>query len=84
MPTIRFEDKVIEVEENSSIKPACLELGVPFGCQAGICGTCIIDVVEGEENLSDLSVEEEDMGMSEVRRLACQAKIKQGDITIKL
>ncbi|WP_127718421.1 2Fe-2S iron-sulfur cluster-binding protein [Halobacteriovorax sp. HLS] len=33
---------------------------LPSGCLAGSCGSCRINVIEGEENLSKLSVIEKD------------------------
>ncbi|RMF06127.1 (2Fe-2S)-binding protein [Candidatus Woesearchaeota archaeon] len=72
-----------EVQDGESIKDACEKLGVPFGCSEGICGACEIEVVEGFENLSDKTQNEEDMGLEENRRLACQCKIKQGEIKIR-
>ena len=43
----------------------------------------MIDIVEGQENLSELTQEEKDMGMNKTRRLACQCKIKSGNVKIK-
>ncbi|PIO08685.1 ferredoxin [Candidatus Pacearchaeota archaeon CG10_big_fil_rev_8_21_14_0_10_34_12] len=72
----------IEIEENSKIKDACEELGVPFSCKNGTCGTCMIDIVSGEENLSELTEKEKDLFRDETHRLACQCKIKKGDVVI--
>ena len=85
MAKIIFSDngKEINVEDKDFIKDACEKLGVPFSCTEGICGTCIIDVADGQENLSELTQEEKDMGMNRTRRLACQCKIKSGVIKIK-
>ena len=44
-----------EVQDGEPIQKASEELGVPFNCTNGICGTCMIDIVEGEENLSELT-----------------------------
>lgn len=71
-----------EVLENDSIQEACEELGVPFCCKDGLCGTCMIDIVEGEENLSELTEEEHDLERDRKHRLACQCKIKQGNVKI--
>jgi len=72
----------IELSEEEDIKEACERLGVPFGCQNGLCGTCMIDVDSGEENLSELTEEEEILERNEKHRLACQCKIKNGDVII--
>jgi ferredoxin len=84
MATIELDGNKETVEENSQIRDACEELGVPFGCRYGICGTCKIDIIEGEENLQELTQEEIDMDRDKNHRLACQAKIKQGSVKIKL
>lgn len=74
--------KEIEVEEGQYIRKAAEELGVSFACNIGMCGACIINIVEGEENLSDLTQEEKDMDMDKKKRLACQCRMGKGDVTI--
>ena len=85
MAKIIFSDngRKINVKDRESIKDACEKLGVPFSCAEGICGTCMIDIVDGQENLSELTQEEKDMGMNGTRRLACQCKINGGIVKIK-
>ena len=79
---INNEDEV-EITDGEGIKDACEENGVPFACEEGICGTCIIEVEEGMENLSEFTEEEEDfIGDEGCERLACQCKIKQGCVKI--
>ena len=73
-----------ELQEGASIKGCCEEAGVPFACEEGICGTCIIEVMEGEEHLTSYNEEEEAFlgpkpenlkpGQA-CERLACQCKI---------
>ncbi len=82
MAIIKTETKEIEVEDGSKIKDACIKLGVPFGCSAGVCGTCMIDVLEGANNLGELTKEEEDMHRDREHRLACQCTIKSGEVKI--
>ncbi len=73
----------VEIEDGTSIKDACEENGVPFACEEGICGTCVIEVEEGMENLSPFTEEEEDfIGDACNERLACQCKIKGGCVKI--
>ena len=71
-----------EIPDGEKIQEVCEELGVPFSCTNGICGTCMVDIVKGEENLSELTEEEEDLGRDKKHRLACQCKIKSGEVTI--
>ncbi|HJZ19224.1 MAG TPA: 2Fe-2S iron-sulfur cluster-binding protein [Candidatus Nanoarchaeia archaeon] len=70
------------VSDGEKIKTACEELGVLFGCEDGICGTCMINIVSGEKNLSDLTQAEKDLERDLKNRLACQCKIKKGDVKI--
>ena len=54
------------------------------GCSEGVCGTCVIEVVEGMDNLSDFTQEERDfLGDQNCERLACQCKLKGGCVKIK-
>ncbi|NQV91915.1 2Fe-2S iron-sulfur cluster binding domain-containing protein [Candidatus Woesearchaeota archaeon] len=85
MANVILGDKREEVKDGDNIKAACEELGVPFGCKEGVCGTCKIVIEEGEENLGPLTSKEEEMeDRDETHRLACQAKITSGTITIKI
>lgn len=77
------DGKETDVKDNGPIKEACEDLGVPFGCQNGICGVCTIEIVEGAGNLQPLNDREEAMGCNSKKRLACQCKIKKGNIKIK-
>lgn len=73
----------VEVEDGERIQEVCEEAGVPFACTEGVCGTCVIEVIEGSENLSDFTqAEEEFLGETEDERLACQCRVKSG--TVKL
>jgi ferredoxin len=73
-----------EVPDGEPIASACEEAGVPFACTEGVCGTCIIEVVEGMENLSPVTQEEKDfLGEQNKERMACQCKLKSGLIKIK-
>lgn len=83
MAKLIINDKELFVDDNSAIIHACEDAGVPFSCQAGVCGTCQIEIVEGAGNLAELNQEEEDMGMDTFNRLACQCRIKSGDVRIQ-
>ena len=83
MAVIKTKDQQIELSDNTPIKDACEELGVLFGCRSGFCGTCMIEVVADEQNLSELTEEEIAMDRDRTHRLACQAKIKTETVTIK-
>jgi ferredoxin len=72
-----------EVSDGSPIQPTCEEAGVPFGCSEGICGTCVITIKEGKENLSEYTDREKDfLGNEGHERLACQCRLKKGTVKI--
>ncbi len=60
---------------------------IPFGCRSAACGTCLIRVITGSENLTPSTEEEiellNDFDLNKPDyRLACQCKIL-GDICIE-
>ena len=72
-----------EVADGSPIQEICEEAGVPFACTEGVCGTCVIEVVEGMDNLSSFTQEEKDfLGDPNRERLACQCKLQGGCVKI--
>lgn len=78
------ESQEFDLEEGASIVEPCESAGVPFACTEGVCGTCVIEVVEGNENLSEFTQEEYDFLGDDTsnERLACQCKIKGGCVKI--
>lgn len=85
MAKLIFEDgDEVEIADGSEIQQACEEQGVPFACTEGVCGTCVIEVDEGMDNLSEFTEAEEDfLGELDTERLACQCKINQGCVKVK-
>ncbi|HNA61963.1 MAG TPA: 2Fe-2S iron-sulfur cluster-binding protein [Rhabdochlamydiaceae bacterium] len=72
------------IPDGEGIASACEEAGVPFACTEGVCGTCVIEVVEGINNLSPINQEEKDfLGEQDKERLACQCKLLRGVVKIK-
>lgn len=91
MPKITFikQNLVVNVREGTEFKRIpYFNSATPlkFGCCQGSCGTCAIKVIQGEENLSPLSVNEKNtlcrLGLHS-HRLACQCAIK-GDVIIEV
>lgn len=76
--TVPVGVRVIEISEKVSS-------GLVYGCREGDCGTCIMKVVDGWENLSTPSVIEDkvlrDNAAGKHNRLACQAQVL-GDVTV--
>lgn len=86
MAKLIFEDTKEEYElaDGASLIEACEEAGVPFACTEGVCGTCVIEVTEGMENLSNFNQAEIDfLGELDRERLACQCCIKHGCVKVK-
>lgn len=88
MAKILFENSgdVISLEDGSAITEICEEAGVPFACTEGVCGTCVIEVREGMENLTPQTPEERDFLGEEpgCERLACQCKIRTGAVKLSI
>ncbi len=80
---IRF-DKEAEAPVNQSLVEPCEQLGITFGCQNGLCGTCLVDILSGAEFLTPVNEDEELMGIAHGQRLACQCKITNKDAVIKI
>lgn len=78
------EPKEIELADDSEVRDACEELGVEFGCKNGFCRTCEVTVLEGYDNLTPLTDNEEFISIIPPRRLMCQCRIKQGTVKIKV
>ena len=63
------------------VRESAEEQGIPFACSEGYCGTCIVEVVEGGENLTPPTQQEIDfLGEEGVKkeRMACQCRLKGG------
>lgn len=91
MPKVTFIDtgKQAECPAGGSLKDVTKNNSWPiaYGCEDGVCGTCLIQAQEGGANLSPIEETEnqtlEMMGMNDgEHRLACQCKVN-GDVTIK-
>ncbi len=86
MAKLIFEDtgEDFELPDDSPITEACEQAGVPFACTEGVCGTCVVEVTEGMENLTEFNEAEADfLGELDRERLACQCKIKCGKVKVK-
>ena len=78
-------DEETELDNESPIAEACERSGLPFACTEGMCGTCIVEVLEGNENLSEPTQPEIDFlgeDGTKKERMACQCKIKGGCVKI--
>lgn len=60
--TIENNGQVMEIEENNLLSKELDASNSPilFGCRTGICGTCLLTVVEGSENTNEASEDEKE------------------------
>lgn len=70
--TISSSDHQFEVEENETILDAAIRqnVGLPYGCRNGRCGSCVADLVSGEVRYHGSPPALEEAG--EGKCLACQ------------
>lgn len=83
--TIETTGDQIEVEEGQTMLDACLRAGVwlPHACCHGMCGTCKIDVVDGEVDHGEASgFALMDFERDEGKALACCATL-ESDVSIE-
>lgn len=89
MPSVTFQTsgKSIEIDKDSNLLRMSIryEGSIPFKCGGGLCGTCRVQIIDGQENLSKVMKKEIDrLGQERLDqgyRLACQTFVT-GDITI--
>jgi len=92
MPRVTFlNDGIsVEVEAGSTVQLAAQRAGsgLPFGCRAGTCGTCVLRVVNGLESLEAPGFVEADT-LAEIgedgdsARLGCQLVVDEEPIAVK-
>ncbi|VVC84785.1 2Fe-2S iron-sulfur cluster binding domain-containing protein [Sideroxydans sp. CL21] len=60
---------------------------ITYGCREGECGTCMMKITSGMENMSQRSVLEDKVLQENMAgrndRLACQAQVLGGEISVK-
>ncbi len=92
MPKIEFlgnsigPAKTVDVEKGGELVDICDQAfaPIPFSCRSASCGTCHIEILEGEELLAPAEEQEEELldilgsGGDGSTRLACQARVKPG------
>ncbi len=91
MPKITFiaDNKSADANDGELLREACQrnDFTLPFGCENGLCGTCLVAIKSGAQNLSEKTDQEKDtlevLMAYEDQRLACQCHVK-GDVTFDL
>lgn len=74
----------VDAPEGGSLLDVCddADASIPFSCRSANCGTCRIDVLEGQDELEP--AEDDEQSVLDIfldpptRRLACQAKMRPG------
>ena len=94
MPKVLFvangfgNSKTVDASEGGELVDICdLHFApVPFSCRSASCGTCHIDVLEGEEHLEPPEAAEAELIelLGGHGRLACQARLKSGPGLIRI
>ena len=84
MALLKTRTSEMEVTDGSRLEEAAEELGAPFGCRHGVCGACVTPVLEGMDNLSEPSDEEESFGLAAGERMMCQCRITSGTVLLDL
>lgn len=82
MAKLYIDDVEFEIPDGEKIDDVSENEGIPFSCNSGVCGTCQIEVLEGQENLNELNDEENELGMDRNNRLSCQCRIISGTVKI--
>jgi ferredoxin len=77
--TVPRGTRIVEVAEKAGAS-------IPFGCKENDCGDCMVEVLQGADNLSSPSALETDLLKQKMakpgNRLACQAMVL-GNVTVK-
>lgn len=82
MAILKAGNQEVSVPDGESFIDQAEELGVPFGCTMGNCGTCITIVKDGMENLSPQNEQELEFRLEDGERLMCQCKILGGTVVL--
>ncbi len=84
MAVIRFEGDEATLVDGESLLEVAEELGVPLGCQDGVCCTCKATVTSGLENLKELTEKEIEAELGKNERLICQCIVTSGTVELIL
>lgn len=90
MPKITFAkaQSPIDVPVGAPLMQSLLDAGLPVASSCsgeGVCCKCVVTILEGKENLSPITTNEEDLreihDLSRNQRVSCQTHV-MGDIKI--
>lgn len=75
MATLAIGEKKVTVDLHQVLIDAGEDLGIPFSCESGVCETCKVKVIGGQELLTEPTEEEQEMDLEKDERLCCQMQI---------
>jgi ferredoxin len=89
VPSVTFQNsgKTVEFDKDANLLRTSIryEGSVPFKCGGGLCGTCRVRIVEGQEHARKVMKKQIDrLGADKIEqgyRLACQTFVN-GDVTV--
>jgi vanillate O-demethylase ferredoxin subunit len=83
--TLASSGKVIEVAADQTLVAALQAAGVdvPVSCEAGVCGTCLIGVLEGEPDHRDIYLTEAEKSAGD-QILPCCSRAKSANLVLAL
>jgi ferredoxin len=82
MATFKTADEEREVPDGTKLEPIAEGMDIPFGCHNGVCGACVVTVLEGMENLEAKNEAEEDFDLEGDQRMMCQCTINGGTVVV--
>ncbi len=84
MAVLKSTSAEVNVVNGEGLSEAAADLGVSFGCRKGVCGACVVEVLEGMENLAAKNDAEAEYSMRDSDRMMCQCSVVSGSISIKV
>lgn len=88
MAIVEIDNQRVDVPSGSRLAHVCArnDLPVVFGCRAGRCGACLVQVIDGPGNLIEPTGKEtrllEVLAAEQDWRLACQCVVV-GDVKLR-
>jgi 2Fe-2S ferredoxin len=85
----KSDGKEVEVPDGTPLVQIAEDAGasIVFSCKAGVCVSCLCNIVKGMENLNEKTENEkatlEGFGAKPNQRLACQVIVKKGEVEIE-
>ncbi len=84
---VKNTGETVDVPDGAQLDTLDGKSSVLFACKSATCGSCMVKVLEGMENLEEPNETEstglQAFGTDPKHRLMCQCKIKKGEITVE-